>query len=150
MADRTDISFVYQPGWALSEDFIDVLDSTFDQDSRRGFTHCGPHRADLIIRSAGQAAQESLSRGQQKLLICAMLIAQAIIYRDLSAKSCVILIDDLKAELDQEHVERVMSLLKGLDVQTIMTATDKEVLKPFCYDGYKMFHVERGCVTEVV
>jgi recombinational DNA repair ATPase RecF len=60
------------------------------------------------------------------------------------------LVDDIKAELDQEHVERVMALLKNMDAQIIMTATEKEVLEPFCFSGDKTFHVERGHVTEVV
>jgi len=150
MDDRADVTVVYQPGWDIDQDFMAVLESSFEQDSRRGFTHHGPHRADVAVRTAGVAAQEGLSRGQQKLLICAMLIGQALVYRNHSSKPCVFLVDDLKAELDQEHVERVMALLGGLDAQIIMTATEKEALEPFCFDTYKTFHVERGCVTEVV
>jgi DNA replication and repair protein RecF len=145
-----DVTVTYQAGWNLEQDFTSALKSTYEQDARRGFTHQGPHRADLAIRVAGIAAHESLSRGQQKLLICAMLIAQALVFRRLNNRPCVFLVDDIKAELDQEHVERVMALLKNMDAQIIMTATEKEVLEPFCFSGDKTFHVERGHVTEVV
>ena len=148
--DSKDISVAYNPGWDTSQDFLTILEAAYELDSRRGFTHRGPHRADISVKSAGVAAHENLSRGQQKLLICAMLIAQALVYRQHSGKPCVFLVDDLKAELDQEHVERVMALLEGVDAQIIMTATDKEALAPFCFTGHKTFHVERGRVTEVV
>ena len=150
MEDRIDITVTYQPGWDISQDFKAVLDASFAQDSRRGFTHNGPHRADIAVKAYGVAAHESLSRGQQKLLICAMLISQALVYRNHSSKDCVLLVDDLKAELDQEHVARIMNLFEGLDAQIIMTATEKEALEPFYFDTYKTFHVERGCITEVV
>lgn len=150
LADSEAISVAYQPGWDTGQEYSAVLAASYEQDARRGFTHQGPHRADLAIRVQGIAAHEHLSRGQQKLLICAMLIAQALVYRQHSRRPCVFLVDDLKAELDHEHVERVMALLKGLDAQIIMTATEKEVLEPYCSEGHKKFHVERGQVTEVV
>ena len=145
-----DVTVNYQAGWNPEQGFTAALKASYELDTRRGFTHVGPHRADLSIRVGGVAAHERLSRGQQKLLICAMLVAQAQVYRQYTDRPCVFLVDDLKAELDQEHVERVMQLLKGLDAQIIMTATEKEVLEPYCFNGHKTFHVERGRVTEVV
>jgi DNA replication and repair protein RecF len=150
LENRTDITLSYQPGWDIKQDFMAILDAAFEQDLRRGFTHQGPHRADLLIKAGGVAAHENLSRGQQKLLICALLIAQALVYRRYSGKACVFLVDDLKAELDQEHVARVMTLLEGLDAQIIMTATEKETLESFCFNGHKTFHVKRGDVMEVL
>ena len=143
------LSLSYQAGWDIDQDYSAILAASYEQDARRGFTHHGPHRADLAIRVAGVSAHEHLSRGQQKLLICAMLIAQALVYRQHSQKPCIFLIDDLKAELDDEHVRRVMVLLKDLDAQIIMTATEKGTLEPYCPEGHKTFHVERGQVTDV-
>lgn len=145
-----DVSFRYRPGWDERQELLDILDKAFEQDQRRGFTHYGPHRADLIVRASGVPAHEGISRGQQKLLICALLIAQARVHQQRNGKACVFLADDVKAELDQEHVKRIVGLLEGLDIQIIMTATERESLESHCHVDHKTFHVERGFVREVI
>lgn len=145
-----DISLHYKSGWDESQDLLEILDKAFEQDQRRGFTHYGPHRADINVRAGGVPAHEGLSRGQQKLLICALLIAQARIHQQRSGRACIFLADDVKAELDQEHVKRVIDLLEGLGIQIIMTATERESLESHCQTDHKTFHVERGSVQEVV
>jgi len=150
MPSRDDISINYKPGWDISQDLTDVLGDAFEQDHRRGFTYYGAHRADIVIRAGGVQAHEGLSRGQQKLLISALLIAQAQIHQQRSGRPCVFLADDLKAELDQEHVRRVVRLLEGLDIQIIMTATERESLESCCHANHKTFHVEHGCIQEVI
>src|SRR3990167_5657398 len=46
---------------------------------RLGYTLFGPHRADLDIKIQGVSAKHFLSRGQQKLLICAIILAQGML-----------------------------------------------------------------------
>ena len=150
LSDNADITVRYRPGWDKSQTLLSVLQDGYETDARRGFTHYGPHRADLLIKAGGVTAHENLSRGQQKLLVCALLIAQAQLHSRHSGKPCVILIDDLKAELDLEHIRRVICLLESLNTQLIMTSTEKELLTPFCHSEHKTFHVERGCINEVL
>jgi DNA replication and repair protein RecF len=149
MPMRDDITISYKPGWDVERDLVEVLDEAFDQDRRRGFTYYGAHRADLAVRAGGTPAHEGLSRGQQKLLITALLIAQAQIHQQRSGRPCVFLADDVKAELDQTHVERVVALLEGLHIQIIMTATERALLESCCQAAGKTFHVEQGCIQEV-
>ena len=150
MPSRHAISLHYKPGWDENQDLLEVLDKTFEQDQRRGFTHYGPHRGDINVLVNGMPAHEGLSRGQQKLLISALLIAQAWMHQQRSGRACIFLADDVKAELDQEHVRRIVSLLEGLAIQIIMTATERESLESHCQLAHKTFHVERGSVQEVV
>lgn len=147
---KNTLNISYQAGWDNTQDFISVLENNLEQDLRRGYTRQGPHRADLVLRVNNITAHETLSRGQQKLVICAMLIAQAMVYQQWRGISCLFLVDDLKAELDHEHVARVMGLLKSLDTQLIMTATEQGILEPYGFNGYKTFHVKRGHVMEMV
>lgn len=148
--DRDDISIRYRPGWDITKDFLTLLDESYDADSRRGFTHVGAHRADLQLKTGNVSAHENLSRGQQKLLVVGMLIAQAQLHSQYSNKSSVILIDDLQAELDIDHVGRVVRLLEGLNTQLILTATASEHLTTYCNTAPKRFHVERGLINEVL
>ncbi len=150
LRDRDDITIKYRPGWETTRDLLTVLAESFEVDMRRGFTHVGPHRADLQVKAGSVSAHENLSRGQQKLLVIAMLLAQAQLHSKYSEKASVILIDDLKAELDDEHINRVIQLLEGLNAQLIFTATDSDQLSGHCKGTAKKFHVERGLIKEVL
>ena len=66
----------YLPGWNVSEHLLQLLDEGWERDQQRGHTQLGPHRADLRIRVNGIVADEILSRGQKKLTVCALKLAQ--------------------------------------------------------------------------
>ena len=53
----------------------------FERDRQLGHTTIGPHRADLRLRAEGQSVQDLLSRGQLKLLVCALRLAQGLYLR---------------------------------------------------------------------
>jgi hypothetical protein len=79
----------------------------------------GPHRADFTIRIAGRPPAEALSRGQQKLLVIALVLAQAELYQRHVGDACILLIDDLPAELDADNRVRVMHTLAALECAII-------------------------------
>ncbi|MGD8407672.1 MAG: DNA replication/repair protein RecF [Thiohalophilus sp.] len=140
----------YQPGWAREYEFVDAIERSFERDRQQGFTHSGPHRADLVIRHEARPVQEHFSRGQQKLLACAMRLAQVAQYRASQAKVPVLLVDDLPAELDPERRARLMTLLVESGAQLFITATEADLISLPGEDDIKMFHVERGMIREVV
>lgn len=143
------IEFEYEQGWRSGHDYAEVLKLSLAQDLAYGYSRNGPHRADLLVKVEGRSAQSVVSRGQQKLLICAMLIAQAALLKARRDKGCVFLIDDLAAELDEHHRQRLLALFNKLHAQTFITGTDQHLL-----DGCslppdtKVFHVEHGVITE--
>ena len=140
----------YQSGWAREVDFAAAIERGFERDRQQGFTHSGPHRADLVIRHEARPVQEHFSRGQQKLLACAMRLAQVAQYRASQAKVPVLLVDDLPAELDPERRARLMTLLMQSGAQLFITATEPELISLPDEDNTKMFHVEHGSIREVV
>ena len=76
-ADRT-LEIEYRRGWQNDRALHEVLASRFSQDKHRGHTCYGPHRAELSIRVDGQSAQTGISRGQQKVLVALLRLAQAL------------------------------------------------------------------------
>jgi len=140
----------YLPGWPKDQSFIDALESSYEQDCQFRHTRVGPHRADLSMTSHGIAVQIGLSRGQQKLLVCALRLAQIQYLQRLSQQSCIILVDDLPAELDKAHRDRLMSLLDDTGAQIFVTATDSSLLNVNPKTSKKVFHVEHGEIKEVV
>jgi DNA replication and repair protein RecF len=110
----------------------------------------GPHRADLIIKDAGKRVTDYYSRGQLKLLLCALRLGQMDYLKQHSGKSALVLIDDLPAELDENHRRKLLTLLHGLQNQVFVTATDRCDIPVDEWEDSKVFHVEHGNIEEVV
>lgn len=111
------------------------------RDHDRGFTHAGPHRADLVISLDGYAARAQASHGQQKLLLLAFRFAQIELLKQTRGRSTVLLVDDLATDLDREHRAAVIRAALGLQSQCFVTATEAELLPQ--QEG-RAFHVEQG------
>src|SRR5476649_1772389 len=71
-----DLSLSYRTGWQKDQSMAEALQQSWNQDFQAGATQIGPHRAELGIRLDGTAVKDRISRGQQKLLAAALLIAQ--------------------------------------------------------------------------
>ena len=140
----------YRQGWPQESSFEAMLSKSFEQDVVKGFTRYGPHRADLSITDKGQAVQEQFSRGQQKLLVSAMRLAQISHLKTRQHQQSVVLVDDLAAELDAVHRNRLVELLFETGAQIFITSTDENLFDTTAWTSCKMFHVEHGQVTEVI
>ncbi len=146
-----DIEFKYYPGWDTSLSLSDVLLATRQRDLQAKVTNQGPHRADLRVRFKKQSAKDVLSRGQIKILVTAMQIAQGFLFHERTGGQCLYLLDDLPAELDLTHRRKVGELLYRLGAQVFITGVVKDDLLPSWPESAKnirMFHVEHGCITQ--
>jgi len=140
-----DVDLRYSPGWRSSESLAGALNLTAERDRRAGVTHSGPHRADILIHVGGQAARHRISRGQQKLLAAALILAQVELHAGYSPGSTALLLDDPAAELDQASLARLLGRVRQLPVQlfvTALTAEPRELGAPG-----RRFHVEHGNIT---
>ncbi len=144
------LSIAYSPGWAQRFTYEEALQESLARDREQGYTRVGPHRADLSFFQAGQDLRQRLSRGQQKQLVIALMLAQAEWLRACRQQLCIFLLDDLPAELDQEHQQRVLHQLQNLDAQVFVSAISAQTLDLSAWQHQKMFHVEHGAVQEVI
>lgn len=139
----------YQQGWNKSTPLQDILKDAYQKDIERGYSYYGVHRADLTIKIGKHPVQDVLSRGQQKLLVIAMRLAQGLLLKELTGKSCIYLLDDVTAELDLERRYYVFSLLKEIESQVFITLLDSSGLEMLKEDiNPRMFHVEHGKITD--
>ncbi|MBZ9613281.1 DNA replication/repair protein RecF [Rheinheimera maricola] len=146
------LSFQLQQGWpdkiTTPEQLLQLLQQSFSQDCRMGFTLYGPQKADLKLKKDQWAAEEVLSRGQLKVLLFALKIAQNNVIRDNGQKQPLLLIDDLASELDQESTRQIFSYLRDINSQVFITAINADQVSPFIAAGQlAMFHVEHGQLT---
>ena len=131
------------PGWR-GEKLLEVLGEQLDRDVKSGVTNAGPHRADVGIKCEQDDASQVLSRGQGKVVASALRLGQA---RHLAAsgRRSLFLIDDVGAELDAAHNERLAAVLDDMDCQVVATSAHPdagEVLRR--RRGGRLFHVEQG------
>ncbi|MGW8367913.1 MAG: hypothetical protein ACWGPN_04455 [Gammaproteobacteria bacterium] len=138
----------YRPGWRQGVDFAEALNESVERDRADGFTHIGPHRADLKLEFGAGEVRETASRGQQKLVAAALVIAQVMLFEELTEQPSTVLVDDASAELDQSAQERLRLELDRLVSQLILTGLSRESLD--ADPGFPLFHVEQGRVEPVL
>jgi DNA replication and repair protein RecF len=146
------IELSYDSGWPKDADLNALFVSKWADEYRFGYTLYGPHRADLEVKIQQVPAKYFLSRGQQKLLICAMILAQGMLLAKHANKGLIYLIDDLPAELDLHSRQKLISLLSRQPTQIFITAVDAGTicdLTTISNVPMKVFHVEHGSVVTV-
>lgn len=143
-----DFRFRLNHGWPRAEQsFAEALQHRLEQDKKQGFTGVGPHKAEWQIRADGVDARERLSRGQLKLLVAALRLVQGQDYQDHRGESCIYLVDDLPAELDEMNQGKLCSALKDSGSQVFITAIDENKIKSHFSDTEsQLFHVEHGTI----
>jgi|APSaa5957512535_1039671.scaffolds.fasta_scaffold106489_2 DNA replication and repair protein RecF len=140
----------YTRGWVNGVELIDLLKKNYEQDKRFGITNHGPHRADLKIKSNGLPAQDIFSRGQQKLFICMLKLAQGILFSTKHNTPCIYLVDDITSELDQNFLTQFLDQPMSLKAQTFMTSIyekDVQIFMPGIESPH--FEIKHGAVPQI-
>jgi DNA replication and repair protein RecF len=140
----------YTRGWDRKRALRDVLEQSRMTDRQVGFTQQGPQRADIGIRYCKRPAVEVLSRGQQKLVVSALKLAQGRLLEQTTERSCLYLIDDLPAELDADHRRVFCQWLERMRCQAFITSVDPGALDNSWETdtAVSMFHVKHGEIEQ--
>ncbi|WP_435104330.1 DNA replication/repair protein RecF [Arhodomonas sp. AD133] len=144
-----DLTWRYTRGWTRDDSLAEILAARRNQELDLGYTLSGPHRADLRLLAHGRDAHHGLSRGQQKLAVIALRLAQMRVLSSGVGRTPTLLVDDLPAELDRTHRTAVLEALFESGAQLFLTAIHRSDLDHLP-DGTRMFHVEQGRYREVV
>ena len=146
------IEFEYYRGWNHEKSLRQVLKETLRKDIHSGYTHHGPHRADLKISINGRSITDLLSRGQEKSLVCRLYIGQSTYYQSKLNENCVFLIDDMLSELDMDHRNHLANWLFDMKSQIFVTGVDKKELLNVWHTidtDIAVFHVKHDAITKV-
>lgn len=143
-----DLRFRYLRGWGEGKSLEEALEGTRALDREQGSTRSGPHRAEVAIEIGGLPAQQQVSRGQQKVLAGALLLAQAAYLHQATGRQCLLLLDDLAAELDAGHLGRFLELVQESQAQTFLTSVEAGRLP--AWKEARRFHVEHGKIAKLV
>ena len=94
-----------------------------DSDLDRGFTGHGPHRDELAFRRERRELRAYGSRGQQRLGLLALLLAEREELAEAHGAAPLLLLDDVMSELDVTRRGRLVELLRK-DGQSVITTTE--------------------------
>ena len=106
-----------------AEELAAELAERTESDLERGFTGHGPHRDDLSLRRDGRELRSYGSRGQVRLGLLALLLAER---EELAAERGappLLLLDDVMSELDASRRARLIEVLRA-GGQSVVTATE--------------------------
>jgi DNA replication and repair protein RecF len=93
---------------AKEGEFLEALAARREDEMRRRSTLVGPHRDDLVVELDGHDMRSFGSRGQQRLLVLALRLAEAGPVEAAVGSPPVLLLDDALSELDPDVQGRVL------------------------------------------
>jgi DNA replication and repair protein RecF len=121
-----ELGLSYRSGWPRDVSFQEALSASWAKDQEAGTTQVGPQRAEIAIRLNGAHVKDRISRGQQKLLAAALLMAQLSQFpRDATVRP-TLLLDDPAAELDGDRLFGLIHEVTRQAVQLVVTSLDAE------------------------
>ena len=130
---------------AVTEQFIEKLAVSLDEEMRQGRCLVGPHRDDLVVELDGHPARNFASQGQARSLVLALKLAELEAARR-KGLAPLFLLDDLTSELDRSRMVRLMEVLADLDNQVWLTTTDPRWLGPLPGGDVVSYQVVAGRV----
>ncbi len=141
------VDLEYISGWNQGFEYEKQLREQFDKDIRYGYTTLGPHKADLRVMFGKHTASDILSRGQLKILITSLYVAEAHVLVEQTGQVPVVAIDDLPSELDEVNQNLLGNWLVDLGCQVFATGINGDFIKNTWSDSLvdvKVFHVKHG------
>ncbi|OGD83819.1 hypothetical protein A2165_03115 [Candidatus Curtissbacteria bacterium RBG_13_40_7] len=112
--------------WQLNESIINAekLLKNRQRDIAAGVTLSGPHRDDFRFMFLGKDLQYFGSRGEQRMAVLALKLAELEYYQVKKGSRPILALDDIFSELDWEHREAIMAAVEKQ--QTIITAAEED------------------------
>lgn len=145
------LSVLYQPGWDKQQSLLALLESHINRDVSLGHTSVGPHKADIKFTFNQKPVAEIFSRGQLKALIAALYVSQVRVFQRYNPRTCILLVDDLPAEVDQINLQLLCRWLSSLEnIQIFITGVDLKTTMSYWPSNreHKLFHVKQGQIIE--
>ena len=140
-----ELSLSYRSGWGRDSSLDEALKNSWIPDQEAGTTQVGPQRAEVSIRLNGAPVKDRISRGQQKLLAAALLVAQLKLFPKDALIRPTLLLDDPAAELDSERLFGLIREVRLQAVQLVVTSLNAE-FNAFGSPG-RRYAINAGSIT---
>jgi DNA replication and repair protein RecF len=132
---------------ALAAALAHSFESHRGEELRRGVTAVGPHRDDFVVMAGGADLGRFGSRGQQRLAVLAVKLAELDLLEEAAGEPPVLLLDDALSELDEVHRGHLIEVLATRKAQICVTATDAESLSSPQLAHLPIITIQQGAIV---
>lgn len=138
-----DLTYVYKkPMNSSVDDFLSAHPTLFDTEARMGWSCFGAHQDDLLVEYNEKGSRHFASRGQQKLILLLIKVAQIIMLQRQSLGTVIFLLDDYMTDFDTYRAGILLKILQNLNIQLIFTSpTAQSLLNPPNVDSGRGTHL---------
>jgi DNA replication and repair protein RecF len=126
--------------------FEERLNDVRADELRRGVSLAGPHRDDFSVQLDGVDLGTYGSRGQQRLAVVAIKLAESDQMKIESGESPVVLLDDVLSELDATHREGLLCAVSETGAQLVITSTDRHLIERPSLESIPLVTVTPGAI----
>ena len=139
------IEISFFQGWEKNHTLLNILEDNIYNDKRRKTTLFGPHKSDIKFFINNIDAKQILSRGEQKFFSILWSCAQNEVLKKEYNIDPVLIIDDIKSELDERVFDLLIKILQHSKNQIIFSCIDDTFSSKIAdsLNQFKMFHVEQ-------
>ncbi len=132
--DELQVVFCYQAKNVKAQESFEEFWARYKRDFfgdelRMRRSRFGAHLDDFTIEFRSRRAKHYASRGQQKLVVFLMKIAQLQLLAD-HGKPAIVLLDDFVTDFDANVIQRCLGVLRTLDTQIFLTCPLKSFIMP--------------------
>ncbi|KGQ70773.1 DNA replication protein RecF [Chelonobacter oris] len=138
----------FHQGWDQDTEYAELLAQNFERDKNIGYTVSGPQKADFRFKANGLPVDDVLSRGQLKLMMCALRLAQGEHLTRTTQRNCLFLLDDFASELDRYKRSLLAERLQKSGSQVFVTAITREQLKQMPLADGTLFKLQHGILKQ--
>jgi DNA replication and repair protein RecF len=130
---------------ALEAGFRVRLEEVAGREREQAVSLVGPHRDDFAFLLDGVDVSKYGSRGQQRLVVLALKLAEAEFMQAQTGERPILLLDDILSELDQAHRAFVLERIGG-DGQILITTTSLGDFSPDFLARSEQLRIAAGTV----
>jgi DNA replication and repair protein RecF len=111
----------------LTGEYLKLFEKKRPEGMKRRHSLVGPHTDDLQVLLDGREMKLTASRGQGKLALLSLVLADAMQYKESTGEYPVLLLDDAGSELDESRLGTLLDMVSTMG-QALITSTEAGLL----------------------
>jgi DNA replication and repair protein RecF len=115
---------------------------------KRGTTLIGAHKDDLEFLINGRLLRKFGSKGQHKLFLVALKLAEIEYIKSITEEYPIFILDDLYSEIDEKKSLQVARILDK-DIQTFITTSNSRIIEQLDKNSSQLYKIENGLCAAV-
>ena len=127
----------------------DLKKQLFEQkriETNRGLSIIGPHKDDLVFEINNNDLRKYGSKGQHKLFLVALKLAEIKYIKSITDEYPIFLLDDLYSEIDEIKSGKIAKILDK-DIQTFITTSNSNIVEQFQKTSIQIFNIVEGALS---